>query len=223
MRRLTTFLIVVVLTVAAGTASAQKDVGGGFEFGAKQQHRFEITPFAGYVWSASVNGSINDGTTIRSGEFDLKSSGFYGVAVDINAKPGFQLELLWQRADTELEFKGVSGVKQSLGDVAVEYWQIGGVTGVQRENIMPFTSFSLGGVRLAPKDGDDVWKFGVILGLGAKIYLSEKIGIRLQGRLPWIITDFGAGLGIGTGGVSAGIVGGGIIQADLSAGLIILL
>jgi len=201
-------------SVVATVAVAQP---AGFEF-VEQKHRLEIIPIGGYVWSQSLDGFV--GTTY--GKFDVKSSGFYGVAVDINARPGFQLELLWQRQDTELEFKS-GGSKQSLGDMAIEYWQIGGVTGVQRDNVMPFTGVTLGGVRVAPDQGDDAWKFGVILSLGAKVYLSERVGIRVQGRLPWIITNFGAGIGIGTGGVSAGLGGSGVLQADVSGGLIVTL
>ena len=219
MRRFLFAIIAFSFAVSAVGVAAQP---AGFEFGVEQTHKLEITPFGGYVWSASVDGSFTDQNgVLRAANFDLKSGGFYGVAVDINVKPGFQLELLWQRQDTDLVVK--SGGTTESANVAVEYWQIGGLTGVQRGNLMPFTSFTLGGVRMAPDGGDDTWKFGIILGLGAKVYISEKVGLRLQGRLPWIITDVGGGLFFGSGGGSAGIVAGGMIQADLSVGLIIAL
>ena len=222
MRRFLLVIVAAIVALTSGSALAQKDVGGGFEWGAEQKHKLEITPYGGYVWWASRDGTIVDGQgNLRTGNFDIKSGEFYGVEADINVKPGFQLALLWQRQDTDLEFKS-AGITESVPFV-VEYWQIGGVTGVQRDNIMPFTMFTLGGVRTQADGFDDQWDFGVILGLGAKIYLSERIGIRLQGRLPWIITNFGAGIFFGTGGASAGISGSGILGGDLGAGLIIAL
>ena len=65
----------------------------------------------------------------------------------------------------------------------------------------------------------DDWKFSIILSLGAKIYVHEKIGFMLAGQMPWTFTD--AFLGIGTGGLSIG--GSGIVQFDLAAGLMITL
>ena len=87
-------------------------------------------------------------------------------------------------------------------------------------NVMPYGLFSLGGTRYAESGGaDDIWKFSVILGLGAKVYMSEKIGLLVQGRMPFTFT--GGGIGIGTGGAS--IVGTGIAQFDIGAGLMILM
>ncbi len=48
--------------------------------------------------------------------------------------------------------------------------------------------------------------FGVSLGGGVKIYLTDFLGIRLQGRLmmPLYVSGVGLGCGIGTGGAGCG-------------------
>ena len=175
--------------------------------------RLDIIPMGGYVWTVSQSATYN----LTSGDMDLKNSGFYGLAVDIYAVPFMQIRLLYRRQDTQLTFKR-AGITEDLGDIAVEYWHIGAIKGMQKGKVKPFTGLSLGGTRYAYDSGDD-WKFSIILSLGAKIYLNDRIGIMATGQMPFSFTS--AFLGIGTGGLSVG--GSGIAQFDLGAGLIITL
>ena len=131
---------------------------------------------------------------------------------------GIQGRLLYRRQDTEATFKS-GGTTDNLGDIAIEYWHVGIVKAIKmQDNVMPFTSFSLGGTRY-DYEGGDAWKFSVLLGIGAKVYLNDKIGLMVAGQMPFTILD--SFIGIGTGGVSLG--GTGIAQFDLTAGLIISL
>jgi hypothetical protein len=172
--------------------------------------RFEIIPMGGYVWT------VSQGATYRgfAGDIDLESNGYWGVAVDINVHPFMQGRLLYRRQDTKLIFRRAGGVTEDLGDMAVEYWHIGGVKGITKGNVKPFTSLTLGGTRYV-SGGEDNWKFSVLISLGAKIYLNERIGLMVAGQMPFSFT--GAWLGIGTGGASLG--GTGIAQFDVTAGL----
>jgi len=180
----------------------------------KEPPRFEIIPLGGYVWTISQSTTYN----ARGGDADFESGGFFGIAVDINLMPGIQPRLLYRRQDTKLTFKS-AGTTDDLGDIAVEYWHVGVVKAImKKDNVLPFTSITLGGTRFAHDSGDE-WKFSVILGVGAKVYINEKIGLMVAGEMPWTFTN--AFLGIGTGGLSIG--GSGIIQFDIAAGLIISL
>ncbi len=59
---------------------------------------------------------------------------------------------------------------------------------------------------------------------GVKIYLSEKLGLRLQGRLLMPLYVSGGGFYVGTGGAGVSVGAGvPILQGDLSAGLIIVI
>jgi len=187
----------------------------------EQQHRIEILGYGGYLWSSSVDVYYG----IEPGEFDVKSGTIWGIEADVNVRPGAQMVLLYHRQDTELIFRKPGGLEDSAGDIALEYWHIGGMSGVQRGNIMPFGMFTLGGTRIIPKfEGatGDTWKFSVLFGLGAKIYINERVGLRVQGRLPWTILSGGAALGCGTGGCYTSVGGSGIVQADVSGGLFVM-
>ncbi len=185
----------------------------GFEF-EQQDHKFEIIPQYGYVWTVSRSTYYNN----FNGDLDIKNSPFWGVAVDINAKPGMQVRLLYRRQDTQLTWKS-QGTTDDVGDIGVEYYHVGGVGGMTKGNIMPFTGLSLGATRYFTDGLDDDWKFSIILSIGAKLYLNDRIGLMVSGQMPYTFTD--AFLGVGMGGLSLG--GYGIAQFDVLGGIIIML
>jgi hypothetical protein len=202
--------IAIVLGVLFISSSAWAQYGYSYE---KPEHKVEIIPMYGYVWT------VGQSTTYSgySGDVDIKSSGFWGIAVDIPAKPGLAVRLLYRRQDSEVTFKW-PGDSQTFPDFGVEYWHVGGVGGVTKGNVTPYTSLSLGTTRYIA-GGEDDYKFSIILSLGAKVMINEKIGLMVAGQMPWTFTD--AFLGIGTGGLSFG--GTGVIQLDVVGGLIIAL
>ena len=208
----TALILFVGLLLLASPSWAQRGSSGtgGFHF-EQPAHRFEIIPMYGYVWTVSRSATYSG----YGGDFDLKNGDFWGVALDINAKPGVQVRLLYRRQDTQMTWKQ-AGITEDLGDIGVEYWHIGAVGGMRNGNVMPYTSLTLGTTRYILDYGDE-WKFSIILSLGAKVYLNERIGLMVGGQMPFTFTD--AFLGIGTGGMSIG--GTGIVQLDLVAGLII--
>lgn len=209
----TVLILVVGLLILSSPSWAQRGSSGtgGFHF-EQPAHRFEIIPMYGYAWTVSQSATYSG----YGGDFDLKNSDFWGIAVDINAKPGVQARLLYRRQDTNMTWKQVGVGTEDLGNIGVEYWHIGAVGGMRNGNIMPYTSLTLGTTRYILDQGDE-WKFSVILSLGAKVYLNERIGLMVGGQMPFTFTN--AFLGIGTGGMSIG--GTGIVQLDLVAGLII--
>jgi len=205
------FTLSMILISSSPTWAQRGSSGtGGFHF-EQPTHRLEIIPMYGYAWTVSQSATYN----VYSGDFDLKNSDFWGIAVDVSAKPGVQARLLYRRQDTEMTWKR-AGITENLGDIGVEYWHVGAVGGMRNGNVMPYTSLTLGGTRYIHDTGD-TWKFSIILSLGAKVYLNERIGLMVGGQMPFTFTD--AFLGIGTGGMSLG--GTGIVQLDLVAGLII--
>lgn len=185
----------------------------------------EITPFIGYQFAGSV--------PFSNGKFDLKDSEDYGLSLDIPLpmREGAQLELLYIRMETRMEISrysyGVVTEKETF-DMSVDYWQIGGLNVFQMpgSSVAPFGGLTLGASHFKPKDtarGDE-WFFSATLGAGVKIYASERIGIRLQGRLLMPFQWGGGGLWCGTGGCSIGVGTSSVfLQGDFSAGLMIVL
>jgi opacity protein-like surface antigen len=189
------------------------------------QHKAEITPFVGYVFGNSVS--------TRNGKVGLAGDMNYGVLLDVNVRPGGQVELSYARQDTKFTYDQFGGIKRDLTDVAVNYFQIGGLGYVARGQAQPFMSFTLGATWYDPKQNtidddegnairiDDEWRFSMQLGLGAKYFASERVGLRVQGRLYATFLDSGGGVFCGFGGCSLGLFGTGVIQGDFSGGVTI--
>ncbi len=217
MRKVAIWGICLVLFVCSADLWAQR--------GGSSPRGIEITPFIGYQFAGSV--------PVSNGKFDLKDSEDYGLSLDIPLpmREGVQLELLYIRMDTRMEISKYSyGVvtERETFDMTVDYWQIGGLNVFQMpgSNVAPFGGLTLGASHFKPKGtarGDE-WFFSATLGAGVKIYASERIGIRLQGRLLMPFQWGGGGLWCGTGGCSVGVGTSSVfLQGDLSAGLMIVL
>ena len=215
MKRMVLIVLTLLIALDFTAAMAQRRGGGQAQpwYGEAPSHKAEIYALGGYVWTLSQDAWIND----RAGKIDIKDGGGWGIAADINVRPEAQLELLYRRQDSELTFKS-GGLTETISDMAVEYYHIGVVTGVQRGNIKPFTAVTLGATRFAFKDYGDEWKFSVIFGLGVKMFLNDRIALRFQGNIPISITN--GFVGVGTSGLSLG--GTGITQLDLFASVGIL-
>lgn len=186
----------------------------------------ELTPFAGYMFGGKAK--------FIQGELNLRDNANFGLALDIPIERVASVEVFWSHMDTRAEWRPY---KQYLPeydpadfDVSIDYFQIGSLkqgdlgTGI----VKGFGSLTIGAAYFNIKDPDisDVWRFAATLGGGIKIFPTDRIGIRLQGRLlmPMYWGNVGFYAGIGTGGGSAGV---GVstytllLQGDLTGGLII--
>lgn len=216
-RILFTSAAVLMLTVAV--ASAQNTVRRSSSSSYTAEPRVELIPMGGYAWTMSMD-VVSNGFP---GELDFSDSPYYGGALDFTVSPPgsmktAQVRLMYRRSDGDIQLKGF-GTDLSA-DASVEYWQIGGVTGMMKGNAMPFGTVTLGGTRLVAGD-EDQWKFSMIFGLGVKVYTSPKLGLMLQGNWPITFTDSWGGVTVGTGGAGVAIGGTGISQLDVGGGLII--
>ena len=227
MKRILCILVMaglVLLDVSAASAQRRSSSPSSRSSYGWFTHRAEITPYYGYVWTSSRQFNSPPPNSVP-GKIDLSSSDMFGVLVDVNVRPGTFFELAYQRQDTDLTFKSGISPTERLSNMAVEYWHIGGLGGVKNENVFGFTKFTLGATRYAPKEAvyHDEWRFSVMLGLGAKVYVNEKVALRLEGDMPFTVFSGGAGIGIGTGGAYVSLGGSGIAQWQLFGGISILL
>jgi opacity protein-like surface antigen len=186
--------------------------------------KLEITPYYGYMFAGKVMG--------YDGDLNVRNDGMYGLIVDIAVNPAMQIELYYSRSDTRIDFVEFRGPTYKLTDASVNYFQVGVLRQVKKmNNIVMYGVGSLGATLFSPSGEsyneapidyyyEDWWLFSLTLGGGAKIFFSEKIGLRLEGRLMMPITWAGGGFMVGTGG-SGFYLGGGsaILQGSLMAGL----
>ncbi len=220
-----------LLMLSAAVASAQNTMRKTSTMYSQPESRIELIGMAGYAWTMAMDVYFGN----QLGELDFSDDVYYGGALDYTVSPPgsmkvAQVRLMYRREDGELQARGIGN--RFTTDGSVEYFQIGGVTGVNRGKAMPFGTVSLGATHFSVDDfssgnvqvqGGDSWKFSMIFGLGVKVYTSPKIGIMLDANWPITFTDAWGGVTVGTGGAGVGITGTGVSQLDIGGGLIIRL
>jgi Outer membrane protein beta-barrel domain len=156
------------------------------------------------------------------GEAGLKSSLNYGAELNFPVNRGGSFVLLWNHQSTDLDVNNFGGVREDR-PVSVNYFHAGGMMEFPQDNLRPFVMFTLGTTWLSPADSNvsDEWRFSMMLGGGLKVDMSERVGLRGQGRL-WATTiSTSGGFWCGTGGCSVGLGGYGVWSLEMSAGMYI--
>ena len=199
--------VVCLLGLAAPAARAQKA---------------EITALGGWMLSGSVDGYY--------GEIDLSDEVAYGGVISVPVQSGMSVEFSYTRMETEVAFypwtplNNPYPVSGDLGNASVQYFMLGGIAekGRGSEKVKPFGLFQAGLFVLTPDDSryDSITKFALSFGGGLNVDLSDRIGLRMQGRLllpMWFDGGyFYAGSGGAGMGVSAGIP---LVQGDFLGGI----
>ncbi|HEV2856022.1 MAG TPA: outer membrane beta-barrel protein [Thermoanaerobaculia bacterium] len=183
-----------------------------------QPGRFELTPFAGYRLAGDFNADSNSAFDPRL-NIEVDESAVYGVLLDIPLSPNWQIELLANRQRTSFSVdRGFLEPQDELGDVDLTTVHGGILLQWGEGQVNPFLTVSAGITRIEPKfrnlDSDD--RFSTSFGGGAKIFLSENVGLRLEARGFW--TDLDTGF---DDRYSRYDSGDGLFQGEGSVGLII--
>jgi hypothetical protein len=143
------------------------------------QGRIEITPFGGH----QGGGEFDDYGS--EPEVEIEDDSVYGVAVGFGHELGHsQLELYFSRQETELV--GADALSGSnLFELDVDYYHIGGVLLFDQGKLQPYMVGSLGATRFDFKSSsfDSEVEFSMSLGGGVKWFPSERVGVRLEGRV----------------------------------------
>lgn len=186
---------------------------------------FELTPYFGY---SSVDYDYEQGLVclaifrdcVVRGEADDTAA--FGMIFGFDLRPGWQLEVLANRRQSDLDVRGrFISVSPGVPDQVVEedldfeltHLQIGASRTFGAGPARPFVAAALGGSRLEIDDGeidplllhrsDDA--LSASAGGGVKVDLSPRFGLRLEGRAFWVDLEEEAG--------------GELIQLDAAAGL----
>lgn len=153
----------------------------------------EVTPFFGGRFGGGIPVTPFEVDNFLVAGVDLKPSTGYGVIIDAGVTDNFQLELLWSRQDTTIRgTNAVSDEKVNLVDAKVDQYHFNLLyqSGDEDESIRPFILAGAGASRIAPSSGFDTqthFSFG--FGGGVKMFFTEHLGLRLQGR--WTPTYIG--------------------------------
>ncbi len=161
----------------------------------------EINGFYGY--------QLNGKAKLYDGEFRMQSAPNYGGKIAIGLSTTTFVELSYMRSDSEGYFAPYN-VSVEPGDTYQynsNYITVGGLQEVDLGKIRPFGTIGMGTVIWSTEEySGNKWQFQFSLGAGLKFWLSERIGLRVQGSMmmPLVYNGAGFGCGIGTGGSSCG-------------------
>lgn len=181
----------------------------------------ELTPMIGY----QVGGSLSSSAT----EWSIKPNLNWGATLGFDVRRGGQVELIFNRQDSQLELTDrQTGQKTEIAGTGTTYLQIGGLYEiVNSAPTRPFISLSVGATALNLKESELVassteWRFSGHFGGGLKYFLSDRVGLRGQGRLWLTFINASGGFWCGApGGCAIGASGEVITQFEFSGGLII--
>jgi opacity protein-like surface antigen len=186
-RRFAIALAAVALTLAALPAAAQPYYAppGGY--------RFELTPTVSYRFGGNLSGSDSP---LFDTDLEVDDSSAFGVTLDLPLSSNLQLELLANRQSSELRFdEGLFGGSSGVADIDVSYYHVGLLWQGRDRHVTPFFVASAGVATLDPDipGSSSETRFSASLGGGVKVFFSENVGLRFEGR--GFISDYDAGGG----------------------------
>lgn len=152
-------------------------------------YRFELTPQVQYRFGGTLSGEDN---AIADVDLDINDGEAFGVTFDIPLSSNLQLELLASRQSTELRFdQGLFGGNADVADIDLTYLHAGLLVQGGNREVSPFFVASAGATVLDPNvpGADNETRFSVSLGGGVKVFFSEHVGMRFEGRGFWTAVD----------------------------------
>ncbi len=184
-------------------------------FQTNAQKKIEIFGLAGY--------QINSDVTVAKGELSFDDGMSYGLGIDIPVDRYMQAEISWTMASSNVSLNQYLGANVPISDLYIHTFQAGALVEPKKgKKVSPFGLFSLGATLFYPTDSayEDEWRFSIALGGGVKVDLSDKVGLRFQGRLMIPMVFEGGSIYVGTGG--AGVAIGAytaLVEGDFSGGI----
>ncbi len=194
-----------------------------FSMAPMSQGRIEITPFGGH----QGGGEFDDFTT--GAELELKEDSVVGLILGFGPiETNTQLEFYFSRQESQLEGAGAAS-SASLFELDIDYYHIGGTfafdQGAGGGKLKPYIAASLGATRFDPEPSnlDTHTKFSMALGGGVKWFLTERVGLRLEGRVFGTIIDTEAAGFSGPGGTVVVAHSDVLVQYNATVGLIFVI
>jgi hypothetical protein len=177
-------LFVLLIAPAAAFAQDASPTNNAYTRG-----RFELTPTFSYNFGGTLSA---ESSSLFDFDLEAADSTAYGVTFGIPLSPWAQIELLASRQQTELEYdRGNFDSSFGVADFDVTYYHVGGLFQWGNGQIHPFFVASLGVANLNPDlpGARAENKFSGSLGGGVKIFLTDNIGLRFEGRGFWTLLD----------------------------------
>jgi opacity protein-like surface antigen len=150
----------------------------GQELGDNEIPRFSLTPYGGY----SFGGEFEDEDGDLAVEVD--DAAHFGLIFNLRESRNTQWEIFYARQETEADTSEVSAT-QPVVDINVQYLHLGGTYVADGNRARPFLAAGIGATRFDPGpltfDSENFFSFGI--GAGWQLQPTERLGLRLEGRL----------------------------------------
>ncbi len=177
---------------------------------------FEVTPILGYTFGGGFEDSVT-GTNL-----DVDESESYGIILGFTPVSGTQYEFFYSHQPTRLVVDSGLFTSNPLFDLDIDYFHIGGIYGKEYGKLYPYASGGLGLTYMNPESGgDSETKFSLSVGGGTKIFLTDRIGIRLEGRALGTLFDGSGAVFCSNGRCAVHISGDMLWQFSMFSGLIL--
>jgi len=165
----------------------------------REERRFEITPTVGY----RIGGTASTATSAFIESLEIPAALSFGLTVEYAIRPNLTAELIWSHQDTELKASFLqtppAGYTGRITHLNVDTIQIGGLWmfGTYGAKVRPYADFLLGVSILTPAPQfSTLTRFSGSIGGGAKVYLSDAMGLRLGFRfMPVYLNSSSSGYG----------------------------
>lgn len=183
-----------MLFILAVPASAQV-----FEtYGGAPERHWELTPTAGGYFGSDIY-------TVTGASLHLKDSWTYGARLAYYFQRQFALEVAYMYAKSDMESNKILGTNTTYGSFALNQIDFNGNFEGGYKKLYGYFTIGLGMTIVDPKLGSNATgvtanpssstKFAFNTGLGIKTWVSDKFGLRIDGRLRTIDTGHTTGAG----------------------------
>lgn len=203
LRRAFLLCLPVVLTLQAPSSRAQQPS--------------EVAPMVS--WSSGGSASV------ANGNVRYESGLGYGVTFSQRVEKNVNVELSYVLYPTKGHFDPSAGVTAPpvTIDFTIHQLQFGAAYHALIEAVQPFLSTTCGVVWFRPGDSrySGNWRFAFSTIVGLKLFVSDNIGFRVQGRVVFPVYFSAGGLWSDVEGTGSGFESGiRVVRADLAVGLI---
>jgi hypothetical protein len=184
------FVCFVLLLCAPAIALAQGDPDSSYASPRNFRGMFELTPTVSYNFGGTING---EDSVLSDFDLEAENGEAYGITFGIPVSKWAQIELLASRQRTDLRFDDglFGGTTPGFADFDVSYYHVGGLFQWGSGQIHPFVVLSLGVATLDPNVSGSraETRFSGSVGGGVKIFFTDNVGLRLEGRGFWTMLD----------------------------------
>lgn len=207
-------LIVLIILLASMVSHAQVNV--------------EITPFGGWLWTSKVPVTVWEDPFYRQIDVKVTDKVSYGGRLGVRVDFSKLIEFEYTRTEAEIIVPGADTDSTGSFGFTSNYYLLGGIYEGLQGDVVPYGILNGGLVSFRAKEGrkQSTTMFVAGIGAGVKYAVSERVGLRLQGRflLPMQFSGVGLGCGIGAGSSGCNVGASGytsVIQGDFTGGVVI--